>query len=719
MLLLLASLAFAQEVDAPDAEDPVQAELTAAQAELAAARAEVERLQAELQQAQVVSASAQAVLGDAQVALDPAAKQDDRIQAVRRLGASGDPAAIPFVHAATLSPQAPIRAEAYAASLALDPAQATRIASANAERAELPMRYRLEGVEALTQVGTGAAGLELLALTGGEHPRAVRDASHEALVLLYPELLPQAEERQRTSPVGIAVGAVGNGVGGGVLLSAVGTWGQSEAATAIGAVGGSAIGVGTAITYGLTRPVTAGQGVRYTSNVGVGLASAELANVVFFQGSTWSSTENQRALVRVLGTSAGMGVGMWRLGHDPSVTDAIEMDVAAINGGVLGVSIANLAMDPNLEWSDQDRVRAGAALGGAAGAITLQTLLREQWNPSPATYTFAGLMASNAAFTLGLAPVVMDPNRGADGDLALLGASAGYAGALAVAHYAPPTWQQNVLGSWGTVVGGALGFGAPLMGSDPSDQQLAAGAIAGTTLGTAAGVALGNRVEMSPGDLALMGVGMAVVASQSGSYTGYATARDSLDGTQAGGIVLVATGGAALGLTAATQFVDPRPQDMFLMGTAGIWGTWFGVMTPIALAPEGDPENLLLTGAVGADVFLLGAAAAIYGPPQLQARRTVLPQLGGVTGATVGALGASLASQDPRHVALGALIGSSAGLAAGGLWELSRTPKSPGTALLPRPVRRDLPGQIGFSAAPMIDETGATGVMVGVQATGW
>jgi hypothetical protein len=120
---------------------------------------------------------------------------------------------------------------------------------------------------------------------------------------------------------------------------------------------------------------------------------------------------------------------------------------------------------------------------------------------------------------------------------------------------------------------------------------------------------------------------------------------------------------------------------------------------------------------VTADVFLAGGGVLISPLVDLEPARTLGPQLGGVAGATVGALGAGLATDDGQAVAASALVGSTVGLGVGAVVsEAIRGKRAPRTAALPR-LR--LPGEWAPTATPIVLEDGSTALVIGVTGVGW
>ncbi len=174
-----------------------------------------------------------------------------------------------------------------------------------------------------------------------------------------------------------------------------------------------------------------------------------------------------------------------------------------------------------------------------------------------------------------------------------------------------------------------------------------------------------------------------------------------------------------LGLTALGAAVDPQAGDMLFLGSAGAWGAWYGALTPIALELEGDFDDFLLTTTVTGDVFLALGGLALLPPLDLEPTRTLLPQLFGVGGATLGAMGVALFSLEQNEVAMGAVIGSTVGLAGGGITAAVLGPRDR-ASLVPAgrlPALARLPGHWSPTLTPtVIDDD--PGIYAGLSVTG-
>ena len=123
--------------------------------------------------------------------------------------------------------------------------------------------------------------------------------------------------------------------------------------------------------------------------------------------------------------------------------------------------------------------------------------------------------------------------------------------------------------------------------------------------------------------------------------------------------------------------------------------------------PDGGRTEILSA------VYLSSDAAGIN--PQ----NTFIPQLVGLAGGTVGALGVMLANDNPEAIAAGALAGSTAGLVGGALFGPKRGRTSSAKASGPRPkFAAKIPGSWSIIAVPSITPEGSLGGNVQVAAAG-
>ncbi|MCP4918170.1 MAG: hypothetical protein GY913_14755 [Proteobacteria bacterium] len=580
---------------------------------------------------------------------------------------------------------------------------------------------RLAAVDTLGTTAESDAGRALYAVAIDEElPRSLRNRGLDLLAEHHPDVLAELGEpiEQRSSPLGAVAVSGASGLTGGILLSSVGVWGRNDSAIAIGAVGGSAIGVAGGGLYAATRPTSAGQGMRYASDVSWGLVGGELLTQVVLDPYPISRgrAENQRrqnkaALLRTLGTGAGTGLGLARISkYDADPLDVMESNLAGAVGMQIGFGVADMAIDDGDRWDCEPweggngcdpyrtwyRSRYAIGLAGTGLGLGLAGLTRTQWDPHYQDHGYAAIVAAESAWAAGW---IWDTgSRKSDvGPLLRTTAATSFAATEVFAHYRPRTLSQDAGALYGAVAGNMLGAGIPLLAGADNSKEIVPAMVPAGAVGMVGGTLLAPRMELDIGDMTMIGIGVPVFTAQGAAYGAYLERRRVLQGDQYAGLVLLTSSGSSLALTGLAQGASPRPMDMLALGSASAWGAWYGVMTPIALELDGPSETLLLTGAATSDAFLFGTAAALYGF-EVDSSRLFVPQLGAVAGATLGSLGVALVDSQGDDIAKGALIGSVVGFAGGGVAEALRPRKEKNlTGFRPR---LDVPGQFGFAAAP-------------------
>ncbi|MEQ1507278.1 MAG: HEAT repeat domain-containing protein, partial [Myxococcota bacterium] len=186
-----------------------------------------------------------------------------------------------------------------------------------------PREVQTALVAALGDHGTAAAGQALFDISGAEVvPARVRSLAVRTLSDRYPEVLERLGGAPSVvDPFGGALFVGANAVVGGVALSSVGVWGQFDAGTAIGAVGGAAVGIGGGAVYAGTHPLTFGQGLTYASGVGWGLTASLWTTTAIHGG--WQTIRNDAAVAgpaaayRALGVLGGAAVGAIAMRSEP------------------------------------------------------------------------------------------------------------------------------------------------------------------------------------------------------------------------------------------------------------------------------------------------------------------------------------------------------------------------------------------------------------------
>ena len=158
--------------------------------------------------------------------------------------------------------------------------------------------------------------------------------------------------------------------------------------------------------------------------------------------------------------------------------------------------------------------------------------------------------------------------------------------------------------------------------------------------------------------------------------------------------------------------MEPQPLDAGLLASTMAWGALYGSVGQLAVDANLSDANSVMVTTLVADAGLGAGMFIISDKTSITPRNTLLPQLFGVTGATLGALGSMLATEDSQPIAIGTLSGSTLGLVAGSilapkLQSKSRQARRP-WLILPMP-NIDPPGQWSFSAVPAVQPDGQVG----------
>jgi len=741
-LLLLALAGSAHAEDPPAASPPPEASTASP------------ILDAQLAMAALMAANARALMDAAGALLAEGTTPDARAASARVLVQSGDPAALALLQAAVDAREPEVQIVALRALATLPGADAVRVATAAMRDDRYAAEVREEAIAVLGQLGTSAAADALWAATSDRGlPAEIRKRASEEIERSYASMLAQrGAPGQLASPFGVALAASGNGLAGAVMLSAVGTWGQSEGAAIIGGIGGGIIGLGTGVLYGVNRPLSAGQGLAYASTNGWGLAGSIIASNAVLGPRTgrlpyeWyggfdqeeAATRRWRngaAGLRLAGTAIGVGAGYAWMRSDPSPGDVLEVDLAGELGLEMGYAVADLATghETSCVYAGDDydlglydsvdcgdlvasvQARSFAGLGGLALGLGAGALASSAWEPDIGQLGFGAVAGAEAAWIGGWLPIAFEQDR--PPGAIRLSLHAGVAGGLVLGHFLEPTPGQAALTGWGAVLGNTLGAGlADVSGGGQRDA--AAVMVPLGLVGTAGGALLAPKMRMSGGDLAMMGVGVPLGVAESTAIAMVLQDEGVISPYRAPGLALTGSALFGLGFTALTVPVEPQVEDMLFLGSAAAWGVWYGVLTPIALGADWDDSQRTLTATLAGDgALLLGGLALPEALLDLDPRRTIVPQLAGVAGATLGALGVALASADPEPVAKGAVLGSAVGLIGGGIGVALSPPRS-GHASLRLP-RLDPPGTWSASLLPGVMPDGAGALFAHLDVTGW
>lgn len=711
----------------------------------------------ELALAALKAANATALLESAGVLLAADASAEERRTAASALAQSGVPAAARLLESAVDARDPAVQIAALEAWATVPGPDAVRIATAAMRSDAYESAVRLAAVEVLGELRTAEAGEALWAASSDRAlPDLLRRAAREELERSYPALLAaRGRPADAGSVLGVIVGSAGNGLAGAVMLSAVGTWGQNEGAAVIGGIGGGIIGVGTGALYGATKSTTLGQGAAYTSGAGWGFTGSLLASNAILGPRTgripWEYWEeeggeeeatrkwrNAAAGLRLAGTLGGATAGWFWMRSDPSPEDVLEVDLAGYLGTEMGVGAADLMAGRTrscvyegpeydlygfVESVDCDdffasvKGRSWAGLGGMALGLGAGALASPGWSPDLGDLSFGLVVGAETGWVGAFLPMALDVDE-PDGNFRLA-FHGGVAGGLLAAHFLDPSPRRAALTGWGAVLGNGLGAGLPMLAGAETGQVVTGTMLPVGVAGTVAGAVLAPKLGMDAGDVAMLGVGVPLGIAQGVAMGSVLQDEGVLEGDRGPGLALTFSALNGMLLTGLTVPAEPQVDDMLFLGSAAAWGVWYGLLTPVAMDLDLDGTELTLSSMITGDAFLLiGGLALPEATLNLNPRRTVLPQLAGVTGATLGALGAALASPEGADVARGAVIGSTVGLVGGGVIVALVPPREPRRAALLLP-EIDPPGDWHASLGPGALEDGSTGVVATVGVTGW
>jgi hypothetical protein len=751
--LSLFSLAIAQDVD-PAGESPaVQEEAVSADTSLETARAELEALQEATAVSGQHSAALQALLEGSATLLDDRQDLVDREAAAAALAAGGDERAIPFLRAAAMSRDPGLQLSALGAMQSFSPQEAASLNAAVATGG-FGQSLQEEAISFLQAQQHPEAALRLWAIAGdGSEGNRLRAEALDALRESYPAFLAEKGDPQGVRGIfGSMAAAAANGVAGGFALNSVGVWGKTEAGEVIGGIGGSVIGVGTGALYAIQNPVSDGQGLYYASGIATGLTAGTLAGLGVSGKQYGEDRRNLEAALRL----AGLGAGGWytfkNLDRNPSVSDVLEMDGATYLGAQLAVGIADLVRDhkyPEEIWrgyedhTEEEReayyqeefeaehwdtgVDSVMALAGMAAGLGVGHVIVEDWNPTFADLGVAGVLGVEGALVGILLPPVLYGEEGWDRmeGTARSAIHAAAIGGLAYGHRHGVEARHAGIGAYGLVMGNVFGQGIAMLSNPDNDNEervIQAGTLIGGVLGTPLAIRAADHTEWNAGDVSMIGVGLGLAAWESAALAYIADEKWDLyaDSIQVAGTIETAISGAGLGLAVLAHRIDPDPANMLFLGTSTAWGAYYGALIPVALDTEGTAPDYVLTILTASNLALAAGAFAVSEKGFLDATDTLLPQLGGVAGATLGSLAVALGTEEGAAVATGALAGSTLGIVGGALWTRSRKAKGKEAVTLNLPVPHlSIPGSWGMTVQPMPGENGDITPWVGLTGRGF
>ena len=675
---------------------------------------------------------------------DDRAEASERIAAAEVLVKTADEQAIPVLRAAVRGREDRVRLGVVQLLPAWPHPDLVVLLADAANDSSASEAARSAALRGLGRIGLEDAGNALWeAASDTKMTAALRRIALTQLEASYPEVLERrGRPRTATDPIGATAGVIGNGLAGGILMSSVGVWGRTDTGVVVGAVGGSLIGAGTAGLYAGLRPVERGQGLLYASNVGWGLTSGVmLSNATFGRAVTPPAGDATKskvsALYRSAGVATGAAIALTRFDDGPTTEDVLSLDAAGWIGTQLALGLADLTHpeDPDDCWPDGDatatsqqcwneailtyeRRRNAIGLGGLATGLGTAILVQDAWQPTWESGLFASVVATETAVIGAALPTALGRPE-PDGNLRTA-LHAGAAGALLLDHHLPQSPRSSAHTLYGGVVGNALGAGIPMLAGAREQVQVQVMLPVGAA-GAVAGGLLGDGLGLSPGDLSMVGVGTTLTVAQATTIGFILDERGAWSsGAQRAGLTLTAGGLAGAGFEALGTQVEPEVGDMLFLGSAAAWGATYGALTPIALDTDGTASGLALVTMFTADAFIATGGLLMSPVVELDPRDTLLPQVCAVGGATLGTLGASFASDQPPHLATGALVGTTVGFVGGGILRavVPRRVSSAWRPPVPTALSR-LPGSWHMALSPAVLPDGSSGVSARLDVMDW
>jgi hypothetical protein len=696
------SLGFTAPVWAQDTE-PVAPEVAEIQAQIAEAELSADANQEELQ-------ALRALLDQGALLVDPYVGLEQRQAAAEALAISPDPKAIAFLNAASRSKLFGVRNAVIKVAHKWGDAAVPLLAERVVRDAYFPANQSA-ALAGLAAVGSDVAGMALYAIaTDKKMNSKTIEVARATLETHFAEFLKtKGGAPKAVGDLGGRVLGVGaSAITGGILLNAVGTWGKTEAGRTVGALGGAAIGAGTAEFYLRDNPVSEGQGLRYSSNVVWGMVGAGLTN-----DALDVRNDNMRALTRVVGVSGGAYSGFQAMAGNPSVGNVMETNATGVMGMMLAGTIHEVAD------AGGDSGSASLLLGASAG-LGVGVWVQDPWNPSASQAVFAGVVGleSHAVGAMSEELFGIDSRWTEDG---LLTGQLGFVGGLVGAHHLDPSLNTSALmGHYallGHLAGSSVGDFAPKYRGSNTDARFIMGA---GVLGMVGGGLASRTLEPSLGDLGATALGGFVASANTGAIGFKMISEDIVsEDTMTGTLKLVFTGVTG-GLLATTGSMDLDPDLTIFMATGAGWGAYYGSLTQLVIPQDLAIEDAALVTTGLMDLGIAGAAYFGSKEGGIDPKDTFLPQLFGVAGGTLGSLTVMLANSDEQLIAGGALIGSTVGLGAGAVLAPKLSKKRGAKAAATKLKRGfDLPGDWTVIALPSVNPDGTMGGSFQVQGLGW
>ena len=529
-----------------------------------------------------------------------------------------------------------------------------------------------------------------------------------------------------------------------VLLGSVGVWGQSEVSEGLGYGGGAIMGITGGYLYAdqLYRP-SVGQATLMASSVSWGIIDGSVL------ASSLDLNPELSALSRTVGVVAGAGYGYWQRDKEIDPRDVLELDFLGYWGAQMGVGIRDIAgiseaeiQEPLYEdyytaynddydeerWVAEDAAwsvaydeyeqevdlirnkRQQAMLIGSAIGLAAGHPLVDKMNIRSESIAFSGVYSAEFAAASALA---VDAFGVSDEDavgVVRTGIHSAMAGALVYDHFNPVTYEQSLFSAYGSGIGHLLGSGAPFL-LKADDRGVSHGMLWTGLAGTVAGTYLGNDLNFNRSDWVMNGVGAGLSLWHFSALSSIVDDYGLTEGDQDLGVLNTGLGLSGLGLVYAGTKSDIQVEDSLFLGMTTAWGAYYGGLLPMALNLDlEDHEHLLMT-LVASDIGLIAGSYGVF-KAGYEPKRSVLPQLLGVTGATLGALGSSLFTTEAQTITANTLGWGTIGIAGGIIWE--KTKKNNELSLLPD-MNLKMAQKLRFQMTPQVDQEGNVGVFLGLH----
>jgi hypothetical protein len=382
----------------------------------------------------------------------------------------------------------------------------------------------------------------------------------------------------------------------------------------------------------------------------------------------------------ILGVAAGTGVGLLLARDPPAARDVLASDLATFVGAQMGAGLGDLL---DLSLPEDRNLRAPLSLGGGAALLGASLLASRSGLTLPDPLT-TWIDLGHGAWIGAWAPLLFSdhPEESQVGGGLRMGLGAGYLAAVALSPHVESSPRSASLQVGGMLAGNALGAGIPL--------------------------ALGAQepARLVVGPMLAGGIGWGVFGAH------VSEGKDTVPV----GYALTAGGAGTLIAAGLAPFVELEPSESVLVASAGAWGSWYGAWAGTLFDLPSDAHWGLTLGAGNA--FLVGSSllvATSWHPTWGDVLR--IDGLG-LLGGSMGALAGVITSPDLDAVALGSLLGSTAGLAAGALLPGDgRARRTSGGGVLGILPEFALPFSTHVSASPWVDVEGRPGAWLQLDVT--